>query len=131
MTSFGGMYTIRGYEEVDTIADGGVIASVQYEYDLARAGQVSLFGKDVDAKQRKPFLKKLAPLAFLDYGQARIQDAQSFEDTDTELCSVGGGIITELGNNFTGTVYYGYPLIETNDTGRGQGRVHAGLLFRW
>lgn len=131
MTSFGGMYTIRGYEEVDTIADGGLIASIQYEYDLVRAGQISLFGEDVDEKQRKPFLRKLAPLVFVDYGKAEIEDARSFEDSNTELCSVGGGLITELGENFTGTVYYGYPLIATDDTGSGQGRLHAGLLFRW
>ncbi|MHC4233354.1 MAG: hypothetical protein ACYSTW_12250, partial [Planctomycetota bacterium] len=78
----------------------------------------------------KPFLKKLAPLAFFDYGRAEYNDALLLED-DTDLYSVGGGIITELGDNFTGTVYYGYPLKETNDTGRGQGRLHAGLLFRW
>jgi hemolysin activation/secretion protein len=130
MTSFGGMYTIRGYEEVDTIADKGLIASVQYEYDLIRAGQVALFGEDVDDTKRKPFLKKLAPLAFFDYGRAEYNDALLLED-DTDLYSVGGGLITELGDNFTGTVYYGYPLKETNDTGRGQGRLHAGLLFRW
>jgi hemolysin activation/secretion protein len=75
MTSFGGMYTIRGYEEVDTIADKGLIASVQYEYDLIRAGQVALFGEDVDDTKRKPFLKKLAPLAFFDYGRAEYNDA--------------------------------------------------------
>ncbi|MHC5183761.1 MAG: hypothetical protein ACYSPI_05750 [Planctomycetota bacterium] len=64
------------------------------------------------------------------YGRAEYNDALLLED-DTDLYSVGGGIITELGDNFTGTVYYGYPLKETNDTGRGQGRLHAGLLFRW
>ena len=130
MTSFGGMYTVRGYEEVDTIADGGLIASLQYEYDLIRAGQVALFGEEATEKQRKPFLRKLAPLVFVDYGRAQYEDALFYED-DTELCSVGCGLITEVGDNFTGTVYYGYPLKATDDTGSGQGRLHAGLLFRW
>ena len=131
MTSFGGMYTIRGYDESEIVADGGLIASLQYEYDLIRKGQVELFGQEVDAKERKPFLKKLAPLAFLDYGQARMKDATATEQTDQELCSVGGGLITELGDNFTGTVYYGYPLIPTDDTRSGKGRVNAGFLLRW
>ncbi|MHC4882393.1 MAG: ShlB/FhaC/HecB family hemolysin secretion/activation protein [Planctomycetota bacterium] len=131
MTSFGGMYTIRGYDESEIVADGGIITSLQYEYDLVRKGQIELFGQEVDEKERKPFLKKLAPLVFLDYGQARIKDATATEETDEELCSVGGGIITELGDNFTGTVYYGYPLIATDDTRSGKGRVHAGFLLRW
>jgi hemolysin activation/secretion protein len=67
----------------------------------------------------------------LDYGQARIKDATAAEDTDQELASWGGGFILELGDNFTGTVYYGYPLIATDDTRSGKGRVHAGFLLRW
>ena len=131
MTSFGGMYTVRGYDESEIVADGGLIASLQYEYDLIRKGQIDLLGQEVDKKERKPFLKKLAPLAFLDYGQARMKDATATEDTDEELSSVGGGLIAELGDNFTGTVYYGYPLIPTDDTRSGKGRVHAGFLLRW
>jgi hemolysin activation/secretion protein len=135
MTSFGGMYTIRGYDESEIVADGGIIGSLQYEYDLARKGQVDLFGSgpQADEKTRKPFLRKLAPLGFVDYGQARIKDpvAVNGETTDEELASVGGGIITELGNNFTGTVYYGYPLIPTDETRSGKGRVHVGFLLRW
>ncbi|OQY04426.1 MAG: hypothetical protein B6I25_06975 [Planctomycetales bacterium 4572_13] len=131
MTSFGGMYTIRGYDEYEIVADGGLISSLQYEYDLARKEQVELFGQEDSEQVQKPFIKKLAPLLFLDYGQARIKDATAAEDTDQELASWGGGIILELGDNFTGTVYYGYPLIATDDTRSGKGRVHTGLLLRW
>ena len=131
MTSFGGMYTIRGYDEYEIVADGGLISSLQYEYDLARKEQVELFGQEDSEQVQKPFIKKLAPLLFLDYGQARIKDATAAEDTDQELASWGGGIILELGDNFTGTVYYGYPLIATDDTRSGKGRVHTGFLIRW
>ncbi len=34
MTIFGGMYTVRGYKESEIVADGGTLASVQYEYDF-------------------------------------------------------------------------------------------------
>ena len=131
MTSFGGMYTVRGYDEYEIVADGGLITSLQYEYDLARKQQVDLFGQEDSEQVEKPFIKKLAPLLFLDYGQARIKDATAAEDTDQELASWGGGFILELGDNFTGTVYYGYPLIATDDTRSGKGRVHAGFLLRW
>jgi hemolysin activation/secretion protein len=131
MTSFGGMYTIRGYDEYEIVADGGLITSLQYEYDLARKQQVELFGQEESEQTQKPFIKKLAPLLFVDYGQARIKDATPAEDTDQELASWGGGIILELGDNFTGTVYYGYPLIATDNTRSGKGRVHTGFLLRW
>ncbi|MHC5082366.1 MAG: ShlB/FhaC/HecB family hemolysin secretion/activation protein [Planctomycetota bacterium] len=134
MTTFGGMYTVRGYDEYEIVADGGLFGSVQYEYDLVRHSQIELFGEeDVDEKVRKPFVKKVAPLLFLDYGQARINDSHVVvgETTDQELCSWGGGFITELGEHFTGTVYYGYPLIATDDTRSGKGRLNAGLLLRW
>lgn len=131
MTTFGGMYTVRGYQESDTVGDGGIISSIQYEYDLIRSGQIEMYGQDIDENERKPFLKKLAPLVFLDYGQAWIEDISGTEYKNAELASVGCGIIAELGDNFTGTVYYGYPLIDTDDTDSGNGRVHAGLLLRW
>lgn len=133
MTTFGGMYTVRGYDESEIIADGGLITSLQYEYDLVRRGQVDLFGSDQtpEEKARKPFLRKLAPLAFLDYGLAKVEDPTPAEQYDQELASIGGGIITELGNNFMGTVYYGYPLIATEDTRSGKGRLNVGILLRW
>ncbi|MCE5184735.1 MAG: hypothetical protein LLF76_01240 [Planctomycetaceae bacterium] len=131
MTTFGGMYTVRGYDESEIIADEGFLASLQYEYDLVRSGQVALFGKETDEDTRKPFLRKLAPLAFIDYGLAQIESPTADETRDRELASVGGGIITELGNNFMGTVYYGYPLIETEDTREGKGRLNVGFLLRW
>ncbi|MEJ5260625.1 MAG: ShlB/FhaC/HecB family hemolysin secretion/activation protein [Anaerohalosphaeraceae bacterium] len=131
MSAFGGMYTVRGYDEYEVIADGGILASLQYEYDLVQADRVRSGNDRSAASEPKPFLRKLAPAVFLDYGQARIRDALPFEQTDTELCSIGGGLITELGTHLTGTVYAGYPLIATENTREGKGRLHAGILIRW
>ncbi len=132
MTSFGGMYSVRGYDEYEITADGGILASVQYEYDLVRKNQVEMYGEPITGSDvRKPFLKKLAPLGFVDYGLAKIEDPIGAEQYDRELCSVGGGVITELGDNFTGTVYYGYPLINTDETRTGKGRLNVGFLLRW
>lgn len=131
MTSFGGMYTVRGYDEYEITADGGILASVQYEYDVIRKSAVELFGEETTEEDRTPFLRKLAPLVFMDYGLAKIKSANAGEHDDQELCSLGGGLISELGENFTGTVYYGYPLINTDNTRTGKGNVHVGLLMRW
>lgn len=132
MTAFGGMYSVRGYDEYEIIADGGILASLQYEYDLIQAQRNGYETDQARSQQEiKPFLRKLAPAMFIDYGKARIEDALPAEDTDQELCSVGGGLLMELGDNFTGIVYAGYPLIATDNTHEGKGRVNAGILIRW
>jgi len=125
MTSFGGMYSVRGYDEYEFVADGGILASIQYEYDLVKAGQAQ------EKKTEKPFLRKLVPLAFFDYGRAKVRHPISTERGHEELFSVGPGLIVELGDHFSGAVYYGYPLTPTPDTREGKGRVYAGMMLRW
>jgi hemolysin activation/secretion protein len=133
MTAFGGMYSVRGYDEYEIVADGGILASLQYEYDLVKLAQARRreAGLEPTEKDRKPFVRKFAPLLFLDYGLARNVDAFPHEHTDQELCSWGFGAKLELGDNFTGVVYYGYPLIATEETREGKGRVNVGFLYRF
>ncbi len=126
MTSFGGMYSIRGYDEYEIVADGGMLASLQYEFDLIRHGQATetevITNEDI---------RKLAPLAFLDFGRTRIKDPVAGEDKNTTLCSIGVGAVFEIGNNFSGAIYYGYPLKKTISTRQGKGRLSASAMLRW
>jgi hemolysin activation/secretion protein len=130
MTSFGGMYSVRGYDEYEIVADGGILASVQYEYDLVRHSQAvdgQEIGADVD-------LRKLAPLAFFDFGRTTIEDHMPNTDPTDEhdtLYSVGAGLIFEVGDNFSGALYYGHPLKGTNQTRQGKGRLYASAMLRW
>lgn len=126
MTSFGGMYSVRGYDEYEIVADGGILASVQYEYDLVRhrraAGAESLIHEE---------LRKLAPLAFIDFGRTKMKDAVPGEEESETLLSIGIGTVLEVGNNFSAAIYYGHPLKETAGTRRGKGRVNASAMIRW
>jgi hemolysin activation/secretion protein len=132
MTTFGGMYTVRGYDEYEIVADGGILATLQYEFDLIKYGQVTRAGEETEQTPAGDLeLKKLAPLAFLDFGRARIQHPLPGEERHRTLFSAGVGAIYEIGDNFSGSVYYGYPLKETDDTRRGKGRLNAGFLLRW
>ena len=127
MTSFGGMYSIRGYDEYEIVADGGMLASIQYEYDLVRDNQIS-----ESIKIGNEELKKLAPLAFFDYGQVKIEDPDPvYEEGSQTLYSVGVGLAFEFGNHFSGALYYGHPLKDTNDTSSGNGRISASAMLRW
>jgi hemolysin activation/secretion protein len=123
------MYTVRGYKESRIVADGGILASVQYEYDLVRHGMSVEESRNIS--KEKPFLRKLAPLAFFDYGRAKIEDPVAGEKETEDLYSVGPGVLTELGDNFVGAVYYGIPLKDADDTDEGHGRFNVSLMMRW
>lgn len=127
MTSFGGMYSVRGYDEYEVVADGGVLASVQYEYDLVRHSQA------VEEQESRPGvdLRKLAPLAFFDFGRSEIEDPVAGERKNTTMYSVGAGVIFEIGDNFSAAIYYGHPLKGTEDTRQGKGRLSASAMLRW
>ncbi|MHC4243581.1 MAG: ShlB/FhaC/HecB family hemolysin secretion/activation protein [Planctomycetota bacterium] len=115
MTAFGGMYSIRGYDEYELVADGGMFASGQYEFDLVKYEE-SKFLDDTEDEQPKPFLRKFAPLVFVDYGRAKIRHPVGTERADEVFFSGGAGALVELGDNFSGAVYYGYPLKSTDNT---------------
>ena len=129
MTTFGGMYSVRGYKESAIIADGGILASIQYEFDLVK------YEGSQDSAQtssgEKPFVRKLAPLVFFDYGRAKIQHPVPGERGNEDLYSVGPGAIVELGDNFSGAVYYGFPLEATSTTDTKDGRLNLSLMLRW
>lgn len=126
MTSFGGMYTVRGYDEYEIVADGGLLASLQYEFDLIRNSQTSEQKTTTNTD-----LRKLAPLAFFDFGRSQMKNAVLGEKENQTLYSLGAGTIFEIGNNFSGAIYYGYPLKETDNTRIGKGHLNASVMLRW
>jgi hemolysin activation/secretion protein len=133
MTTFGGLYTVRGYEEDEIVADGGVLASLQYEFDLVKHAQSKEVSENGSAEVHKeePWLRKLAPLVFTDYGRAKIKDPVVGEWSVQELSSIGIGLNAELGDNFSGGVYYGWALRGTDETDRWDGRLNLIFIMRW
>jgi len=133
MTTFGGLYSIRGYEEDEVVADGGIIMSAQYEFDLVKyseSKQEQESGSN-QPKEEKPWLRKLAPLVFVDIGRAKIKNPLWAEQETYELCSIGTGLIVEIGDNFNAGIYYGWALRSTEDTDRGDGRFNFAFRYRY
>ena len=130
MTSFGGLYTVRGYEESEIVADGGIIASIQYEYDLVKASDIRQSDKQ-QAPTKKNWLRKLAPVGFFDFGRAVIEDKVAGEEGVQELCSLGVGLISEIGDHFSSGLYYGWALRSTQETDSGEGGLSVNLMMRW
>jgi hemolysin activation/secretion protein len=135
MTTFGGLYSVRGYEEDEIIADGGLLFSAQYEFDLVKYWQ-SEAGDEAEAEQEQPqeeaaLLTKLAPLAFCDLARARIKDPLANEREIRQLCSVGMGLLAGLGQDFNAGIYYGWPLRSSEDTDEGKGRFNFSFVMRF
>jgi len=135
MMSFGGMYSVRGYKEYEILADGGLLASAQYEFDLVRYEKLKAASKEqVDKEQSKQQgLKKFAPLVFTDYGWSKINDADSTINErphDTQW-SAGVGALAEYGNNLSAAVYFSMAMRDTDSTDAGDGRVNASFTLRW
>ena len=137
MTTFGGFYSIRGYDEDEIVADGGILMSGQYEFDLVKHSE-SLENREAtseagseETQDNKPWLRKLAPLAFIDFGRAKIKSPLVGEQGTQELCSLGVGTIAELGDNFSAGIYYGWPLRGTDQTNKGDGRLNFSCVYRF
>ncbi len=134
MTTFGGLYSIRGYEEDEIVADGGIILSAQYEFDLVKyneARQKKVSEPEESEEEEKPWLTKLAPLVFVDVGRAKIKDPLVGEQGTYELSSIGAGVVIEIGDNFNAGIYYGWPLRSTEETDKGDGRFNFSFIYRY
>jgi hemolysin activation/secretion protein len=135
MTSFGGMYSVRGYEEFEVLADEGILASAQYEFDLVRYEKLKAASKEqVDKEESKEQgLKKFAPLVFTDFGRATINDPQSANNDKRHetLWSAGVGALAEYGDNLSAAVYFGMAMRDTEQTDAGDGRVNVSFMLRW
>ena len=131
MTTFGGLYSVRGYEEDEIVADGGILISGQYEFDLVRAGEANRDQSPELNETKKPLLRKLAPVAFIDSGRAKTKNPIAGELAVRELCSVGTGLIIETWDNFSAGMYYGWALRGTDETEREEGRLNMSFMKRF
>jgi hemolysin activation/secretion protein len=133
MTTFGGLYSVRGYKEDEIVADGGILISGQYEFDLIKADEAYRNQQEISwwDETNKPPLRKLAPVAFIDSGRAKIKNPASGESAVRELCSIGTGLIIETEDNFSANIYYGWALRGTDDTDIGDGRLNVSFLKRF
>ena len=84
MTTFGGLYSVRGYKEDEIVADGGILTSFQYRFDLTKYIEKDTSG-DGNKEKQPSYKKKAWPpdvslLTFIDYGRAIIKDPVPGED---------------------------------------------------
>ena len=133
MTTFGGLYSVRGYKEDEIVSDEGTHMSFQYEFDLVQYSKPgdSSDNESSEVQSNELELNKLAPLAFFDFGRAKIEDPVAGEKKTQELCSIGMGLLFDVGDDFSAGIYYGWPLRSTLRTDEGSGRFGFSFIKRF
>lgn len=134
MTSFGGLYSVRGYKEDRIIADGGVIASLQYRFDLTKYEKNGFSAEPEQPssnKNKETWPPNISLLAFTDYGYAKTEDPVIGENESEELWGAGVGTLIEMGTHLDASLYYAWPLRSVDDASGSGGRLHLGLICRW
>ena len=136
MTTFGGLYSVRGYEEDEVVADGGIITSAEYTFDLTKYLQGPEQGNrgQSDGGLKKPsenLFPNVSLLAFVDHGRAKIKDPVPGEKKAVDLWGAGLGTTVKIDEHTSGSFYYSWPLRGTSDTDRGDGRWNFSFLSLW
>ncbi len=136
MTTFGGLYSVRGYPEDVLVADGGILASLEYRRLLVGAPATEEPANGGLKKLIKPF--SLSLLGFTDYGRAQIKDPLPGEIDAQDLWGIGLGTLITMGKNFEARIYHGWALreiVRPSDgrllTDEGDGAWNFSFLYRW
>jgi len=138
LTAFGGLYTVRGYDEDELVADGGILATLEYRYEILRPD----WGKEESRHDRRievPGSLGVWLVGFIDYGRAEIKDPVPGELIGAQdMLGVGPGLIFDLGKNFRAEVYNGWALLETKRGGDrstitdvGSNSWYFSFMYRW
>ena len=147
----GGFYTVRGYEESDTVGDDAYIGSIEYRFHVPRAFKPgdpkNLFPKSLSRKRsaRKPKAFKFVPdrvygrpdwdlilRTFYDIGDTEVTDRQTNEFDET-LQSVGIGAELQFMRYLNVRLDWGIVLedLDGSDAESGDNRVHVAATFLW
>lgn len=109
--SMGGMQSVRGYFETQTLADDGFTGSVE----LLSPRLVPI---NIDV------INKLQALVFADGGMGWNQKALNGNPDRFSLASVGTGVRFQVWKYFSGALDVGIPLLDVNDVKAGNPKVH-------
>jgi hemolysin activation/secretion protein len=114
--SLGGVDTVRGYLEAETLGDSGAAATVE------------LHSPDFGPHLR-PVLTQLYLFTFVDAGIATLLDPLPGQDYHLDLWSTGAGLQLAGPGGLVGSVDYAIPEKNGIDTHRHHGRVDFSLQF--
>ncbi|MEW6039522.1 MAG: POTRA domain-containing protein [Pseudomonadota bacterium] len=112
----GGMFSVRGYHEVERLGDNGINGSLEfYSPDLG-----------------KHLYEGMGLLRFLVFGDLAylwIKDALPGQPQHFSLASTGAGFNIELWRKLNGTLFWSYPFTRTESVAVGETRVDFRIAY--
>ncbi|UZR28839.1 ShlB/FhaC/HecB family hemolysin secretion/activation protein [Methylococcus mesophilus] len=112
----GGMFSVRGYHEVERLGDNGVNGSLEfYSPDLG-----------------KHLYEGMGLLRFLVFGDLAylwVKDALPDQPQHFSLASTGAGFNIELWRKLNGTLFWSYPFTRTESVAVGETRVDFRIAY--
>jgi hemolysin activation/secretion protein len=114
--SVGGMNTVRGYPENQLVRDNAFAATLEYRHSLWQRSGVSA----------------LEAAVFADIGGGRDNHTFGIDQGNGEiLSSVGVGVLLHPNEQFSATIYYGYPFKDFDQTSDLQDiGIHFDIVFQ-
>lgn len=107
--SMGGVDTVRGYFETQSLVDDGVTASLE------------LYSPRLNPEKWE-FINKLRALVFVDSGKGWIKEALAGNQSQVALASSGIGLNFQMWKYFVGELSLAVPLIEQGNVRPGESR---------
>lgn len=118
--SGGGLHSVRGYEEGESIGDNGVVLRQELRAPPLRPASTALGAQTPDS---------LTLYAFQDAAYLRNTDPLEGENP-SELASIGLGLEYQYGSNLTLLLAYGHQLTDSGSSSTGDsGRLHASFTL--
>jgi hemolysin activation/secretion protein len=112
----GGDDTVRGYHEVQQLADHGVIGSLELHSPHLAGGMESI--------------RDLRALLFVDGARLWLEEAIGVP-ARSDLASAGAGVRMQIWRHLTGVFDWAYPFIRSGIVAPGEQRLHFRVLYEF
>ncbi|MFT3930553.1 MAG: ShlB/FhaC/HecB family hemolysin secretion/activation protein [Spongiibacteraceae bacterium] len=115
--SAGGVHSVRGYYESQTLGDNGVSGSLEL--------RTPSFQKSVEK------ISNFRALAFIEGAHLQVKDALPDQEDSFDIASVGLGLVLQAFEKLDVSLDWGYALKDSNSIERGDDRFNAGAEWKF
>ena len=129
--SFGGVNSIRGYEEREVSADNGFTGSIEFQSPLI-SNFIPTLQRSKEYLSNNPddwTVHRLQFVGFYDFGRSEKIDPLRGEEKNVSFSSLGAGIRLALTKFSQFRFDFGIPLISTNESSGGRSHVSLQVQF--
>ncbi len=122
--SIGGLDTVRGYLESETLGDNGIVGNLEFRSpDLGGMLQKEMKDETGQGTARFTVFNEWRLLAFADAGKAIVLTPLSEQQSQFDLWSYGVGSRFKMFNYVNGALFYSVPMISQTYTQANRARV--------